>query len=268
MIANFKYAAVMALAFVSVGGVALDASAQAAQAQGHGQVGMALPGAAPAPATAVAGESDHDMNVGTLAIGYLGRRGMLVGVGDGPTGAAAPFNNIDTVVTDAPIIGVRYWIDEMLGIDAGLGLNITSLSGANDGADVAEPSIFSFILHAGVPLSLADAGHFSFQIIPEANVGYGSWSLNQGPVDQSGRGFHIDVGARAGAEIHFGFIDIPQLSLQGSNGVAFAHDSVHWEDNAAPMTNDADGSRTSFATSVQDNPWNIFTSNVAALYYF
>jgi hypothetical protein len=27
-------------------------------------------------------------------------------------------------------------------------------------------------------------------------------------------------------------------------------------------------SEVAFGTSVQDNPWNIFTSNVAALYYF
>lgn len=266
MRANIEYAGVMALAFVSVGGLAVDASAQAAQAQGQGQVGMTLPGAVPAPATAVAGESDHDMMVGTLAIGYLGRRGMLVGVITTPPSTGPDFDNIATQTTDAPIIGVRYWIDEMLGIDAGLGLNVTSMSGSNNGADVAEPTIFSFILHGGVPLSLADSGHFSFQIIPEANVGYGTWSLNQGAVDQSGKGFHIDIGARAGAEIHFGFIDVPQLSLQGSIGVAFAYDSVHSEDNAA--NTDADHAQTSFATSVQDNPWNIFTSNVAALYYF
>jgi len=31
---------------------------------------------------------------------------------------------------------------------------------------------------------------------------------------------------------------------------------------------DAGSSHFSLATTVGDNPWNIFTSNVAALYYF
>ena len=55
------------------------------------------------------------------------------------------------------------------------------------------------------------------------------------------------------------------MSLQGSIGVRIDYDST---------TSDQSGgyalTRTSFAfgTSVYDNPWNIFTSNVAALYYF
>jgi hypothetical protein len=81
----------------------------------------------------------------------------------------------------------------------------------------------------------------------------------------SGSGFHLDIGARAGAEIHFGFIDIPQLSLQGSVGAAFAIDSVGFEDVAGE---EYDASFTSIGTTLQDNPWNIFTSNVAAIYYF
>jgi hypothetical protein len=85
-------------------------------------------------------------------------------------------------------------------------------------------------------------------------------------VDQEGNGFHLDVGARAGAEIHFGFIGIPKLSLQGSVGVFFASDSV--SSNGGGGAPDLEGSRWALGTSVYDNPWNIFQSNVAALYYF
>jgi hypothetical protein len=83
-------------------------------------------------------------------------------------------------------------------------------------------------------------------------------------VETSYGGFHLDVGARAGAEIHFGFIDVPQLSLQGSVGVRLAMDSVSVEAGDAETS----ASRFNFNTTVGDNPWNIFTSNVAALYYF
>jgi len=214
------------------------------------QVGMTLPGAAP-QAAAVAGASDHDAVVGRLAIGYLGRNGVALPAGLNPT------------VVDAPVIGVRYWLSDMIGIDAGLGFGFTSGSVKNAaGASTDNPGWHVFMLHGGVPLSLASAGHFSFQIIPEMNLGFAGSSASMGGVDVSQSAFHLDVGARAGAEIHFGFINIPQLSLQGGVGVRMNIDSS----SADP--GDAGTSNFSFATTVGDNPWNIFTSNVAALYYF
>jgi hypothetical protein len=130
-------------------------------------------------------------------------------------------------------------------------------------------------LHAGVPLSLASDGHFSFQIVPELNVGFASrsQSLPTGAgtsFDQDMSGFHLDVGLRAGAEIHFGFIDIPQLSLQGSIGVRYAMDNTTSTVTWPPVQGEGtfERSTSAFGTTVGDNPWNIFTSNVAALYYF
>jgi len=228
---------------------AADASASTS---GSAQVGMALPGAAP-QAAAVAGSSDHDAVVGRLAVGYLGRNGINIGAGGALAGVAI----------DAPVIGVRYWLSDMLGIDAGLGFGMTS--GSTDdamGESTDLPGWRLFMVHGGVPLSLASAGHFSFQIVPELNLGIASASQTVAGVDASSSGFHLDIGARAGAEIHFGFIDVPQLSLQGSVGLRMNIDST----SADP--GDAGSSRFSLGTTVGDNPWNIFTSNVAALYYF
>jgi hypothetical protein len=228
--------------------VAAESSASASTT-GSTQVGMALPGATP-QAAAVAGVSDHDAVVGRLAVGYMGRTFAFSGL----TGANA---------VPVPVIGVRYWLSDMIGIDAGLGLGIAS--GSNDAADgtsTDNPSYHAFMLHGGVPLSLASAGHFSFQIVPELNVGFAGSSLTP-PMgeDTSISAFHLDIGARAGSEIHFGFIGVPQLSLQGSVGLRLNMDST----SADP----GDGSSNfSLATTVGDNPWNIFTSNVAALYYF
>jgi hypothetical protein len=158
----------------------------------------------------------------------------------------------------------------MIGIDAGLGLLVTSGSWEQDNpvppdADGDTLGGSAFIIHAGVPLSLASADHFSFQIVPEVNVGIASATTDpDGDIQHNG--FQLDVGARAGAEIHFGFMGIPQLSLQGSIGALLAIQSLKTDNDATDVTTTEN--RTTITTTVGDNPWNIFTSNVAALYYF
>jgi hypothetical protein len=76
------------------------------------------------------------------------------------------------------------------------------------------------------------------------------------------------VGARAGAEIHFGFIDIPQLALQASIGLRFDVDSGSTTDSTGPDDVEVSSNRTHLHTTVQGAPWAIFTNNIAALYYF
>jgi hypothetical protein len=78
----------------------------------------------------------------------------------------------------------------------------------------------------------------------------------------------IDLGARAGAEIHFGFMDIPQLSLQGSVGARFEFVNVESTATVGGVESVATGSFNQFRTTYEDNPWNILIANVAALYYF
>jgi hypothetical protein len=260
-----------------------------AQAQGGGA--MTLPGAAPA-AQAAPGDSDHDQVVGSLGVGYLGMRSMAVGcVATAGAGcvpvAGATLGGAGTQQIGAPVVGIRYWIDPTIGIDAGIGMAIGGATLTNNApqggapnGDVPQPGFYAFIIHAGLPLALASSGHYSFQIIPEANVGFGGWSVDRpippaGPQPQgfTGSGFHLDVGARAGAEIQFGFIGLPKLALQASIGLLFSmnNTSIKDKENAAVLPTsvyESKGSQIAFGTTVQDNPWNIFTTNVAALYYF
>jgi hypothetical protein len=115
---------------------------------------------------------------------------------------------------------------------------------------------------------LAASGPFSFQLTPEGNVGFASTSVSD-PVDASAGGFHLDVGMRAGAEIHFGFIDIPQLSLQASIGAGMILESTNSTTETPAGDNEFTTSSLRFATSVQNSPWYIFTSQaITAFYYF
>jgi hypothetical protein len=229
------------------------------------QVGMALPNATAAEPPA--GTSDHDALVGHLAVGYLGTAGV-------------PYGLSTVTVLSSPVIGVRYWIDPTVGLDLGLGLWLGGTSRDNTvtppgtTVSVSGPKSSVFILHAGIPLALASSKHFTFEVIPEANFGYGQQTQDAvanplGVTKQTG--VHLDMGARAGAEIHFGFIGVPQLSLVGSVGLRFDYDKLG--SDATPV---APGSPTTHVstsvwglqTAVNSSPWAIFTNNISAFYYF
>jgi hypothetical protein len=268
---KLSVAASAALMCVMTAGLA-SAQEAGGTASASGQAGMALPGAAP-QAAATTGDSDHDQVVGRLAVGYMGRVGVPVATGFN----AGPPATVATTNIDAPTIGVRYWIDQMIGLDVGLGMGMAGGSVTTDpgGNSVDDQGATAFLIHGGLPLSLASAGHFSFEIVPELNVGFGSSSYKapgtppaQADVDYSG--FLFDIGARAGAEIHFGFMGIPQLSLQGSIGLLYQMQSVKVTQKAFQNNPEQSVKHSTwrFATTVNDYPWNIFTSNVAALYYF
>jgi hypothetical protein len=236
-------------------------------ASGNANVGVSLPGAT---TTAAAGTSDHDQMVGRLAVGYFGIATMGAGADLGTGANDSPY----ALTGSAPVVGVRYWITPMIGIDAGVGLSIVggSTEPPDPAPDIDRESFTAFLVHAGVPLALASADHFTFEVIPELNVGFasGGSDIPGAPGDISHSGFHFDVGARAGAEIHFGFIKIPQLSLVGSIGVRFDTDKGSTEDSETvnPTNVKTSSSRSEFHTTVGSNPWAIFTNQVAALYYF
>jgi hypothetical protein len=249
-------------------------------ATASGNVGVSLPGATPAVATA--GGSDHDQMAGRLAVGYFGITEAGAGAAfPGPAGPAPGFNSSPYAFTGAaPVVGVRYWLDSMIGIDVGLGLGIIGGGISQTQAPTPEleadrDSFTAFTLHAGVPLSLAASQHFSWQVIPEVNFGFASVGQDpngpDGEGDVSHSGLHLDVGARAGAEIHFGFMGVPQLSLQGSVGLAFAWDKGSTTNSTFPAPTadqETSHSRTSLQTSAGTNPWAIFTNGIAAFYYF
>jgi len=212
----------------------------------------------PAPPPMAAG-TDHDMFVGHWAVGWYGTRDVPIGV----MGTA-----IATQATH--VVGVRYWATPMIGIDGGLGFSTTSGS-VNDqpqppGTTFDSPSATTFILHGGVPIALASANHFSFQATPELDIGFGTGTIPNPPpgpnTDLSG--FLLRIGARAGGEIHFGFMGIPQLALDASVGLYLATMTGKAATGAASRKVSA----RSIATTQLSQPWEIFRANLGVRYNF
>jgi hypothetical protein len=201
--------------------------------------------------------SDHDAMVHHLAVGYFGT--SLLPIAVPPPGAGmAPTGGTVT----APAIGVRYWFTRRIGLDAAVGFGYSGGSQSVNSATLSTPTTAGFDFHAGLPIAVAAASHYVFEIVPEALVGGTTGSIS-GVASQSVSGVLVNVGGRVGSELHFGFIGVPQLSLQASVGVYFSYTSFSWSQGA----NSASVSSTSVATTVSGAPWAIFVNSISALYY-
>ena len=212
--------------------------------------------------------SDHEKVVGHIGVGYLGFTNLEIGGGT---------NTLTATPVAAPTVGVRWWLSEKLGLDLGVGIAISSASNetvsGNQTVSTDLPGVFGLVFHGGVPLVFAHQKHMKFLVVPELNVGFATSTETPAPVNgtQAGditrNGFHLDLGGRIGTEIHFGFIGIPQLSLQATVGVALRHDAFKVKQDVGNQTNSASHSETAFGTTVQGAPWAIFANNISAIYY-
>jgi hypothetical protein len=213
--------------------------------------------------------TDHAAMVGHFGVGAFGVLELPTMGGTVGAGGLA-FDNTSTLA--APTIGARYWLDERMAIEGALGIGLRSGSSSTttDGGasvQVNDPSLFGLALHAGLPLVFATGEHFAFELVPELNIGFvtGSWDdRSTANRDTDLSGFLLELGARVGAEIQFGFIGIPQLALEGTVGL-----HLRYEGRSASFANtEVSSHRLTFGTSLQGEPWDIFTGNIAAIYYF
>ena len=217
-------------------------------------------------------ETDHDALIGHFGVGYFGVSQLPIAAGF--PGGAGGGGGVARENVNAPIIGVRYWMSKMIGIDAGIGFGLTS--GSNQavapGSDTTtdKPSRLGLALHGGVPLALASGKHYTFTVVPEATAGFTSGTIKgaTGVPDIDLSGFRLDLGARAGAEIYFGFIGVPQLSLQASVGAYFRHEGFKASTNTAAGTASFSDNTNTITTSVNADPWALFVNNISAFYYF
>jgi hypothetical protein len=235
-------------------------------------VAPAPPPPAPAPliAQAVREEAgtDHDDVIGRFGLTYFDITNLPIAnpVVGGGTPAAPTSSNVA-----APVVGMRYWFNRRWGLDVGLGLGVAGGSTesviGNVDTTVNKTSTTGFAIHAGVPIALAYGKHYTFLVIPNTTLGFTTASYTPptaGAASQDLSGFLFDIGARAGAEIHFGFIGLPQLALQATIGLSFRRSVFKW----SSANNSASDGTNTFGTNVQADPWSIFRDAVSATYYF
>lgn len=203
------------------------------------------------PAAAPRVESDFDVDQRRWAVGYAGV--SLV-----PTGAGS---------ITVPAVGLRYWMNPSTGVDVALGIGYTGGSTESAGMSTDKNAVFAILVQGGMPFVLATHRHVNFELGPYLTVGYGRTSSGTTVYYTTAtdyNGLRVDVGARAGFEVFFGFIGIPELALSATVGAQFEYLRT------AQSTGGLDASDTTYSisTTVQNNPWDIFAGNVAARYYF
>ncbi|HEX6272295.1 MAG TPA: hypothetical protein VFZ53_04625 [Polyangiaceae bacterium] len=251
-------------------------------AQGQTSTGVTFGGATAAPVTTTTtttttdpdgGETkveeptDHEKVVGGWGVGLL----SAVELQPLLPGPAYPEQSL--VVA---ILGARGWLTEGLGVEIGLGFNTrngTRADDLEDREDVPEPTTWGLALHLGVPLSFYDDEHYQFLLLPELNFGMAMGRTEDDPNvpgDQAvrQRARLVGGGLRAGAEVQFGMIGLPMLALTGTVGVRLNYQdaSVEAAENGVVVTRIRRGFEAS--TSSFNDPWDIFVSSIAALYYF
>lgn len=228
---------------------------------------------APAAAKKDDGITDHEKVVGKFGVGYFG-------VTQQPIGQGAPAA-VTTASVSTPVIGVRYWMAEKMGIDVGLGFNFFSsgstVEASGKSTDTAGPAVLAFAVHGGLPLVFAYGKHYKFLGVPELNFGYATQTEQAQnvpagtvtPADIKRHGLRLDLGGRVGTEIQFGFIGIPELALQASVGLNIRYQSWGNSQDAYGTVPASSSSRhaTNFGTTVQSDPWALFTNNISAIYY-
>jgi len=184
--------------------------------------------------------SDHSRVVGHVGIGLLGITSLPYPGGLDEDGDPSPRRVLgSTNSVDAPSFGVRYWFRERVGLDVGVGVAFGSAGGNSFSSASAETpasgdGLFALSLHAGLPLVLFHGRHYKFLAIPEMNLGFATGgddgrSATDLTDDNSYSGFLFEAGGRLGAEIHFGFINLPFLALQISAGLAVRYESRTYE---------------------------------------
>ncbi len=224
--------------------------------------GSASPDPQPPGSTSSDGQDNHTMVVGRLAVGF-------VGIGNVPIGSNAGGGlGVDQI--SAPTLGVRYWLDDTFGIDVGLGIGYTGGSVGSGSSSALTDDGFAMTIHAGVPIAIFHDTHYTFELIPEMNLGFAAGTARGlMPADDRSRdGLIFELGARAGAEIQFGFIGIPNLSLLATVGLMFRYTGAGIGSNESGSVPSGSVNGFSFGTSLEGEPWDIFLGSLTAFYYF
>lgn len=251
----------------------------AGQAQANGQNNGSPKEEKPIASISSSLPTDHEVVIGAWGLGYSGMvqvpLPLAVPVGRGDQAGMQPNDKLNLRQVFIPTLGLRKWFSKRRGFDAGLGIALsTGADSATYGSvksTVDKETMFALSARVGLPIVPVDTRHMAFMVIPEANIGFATSNVaaefdENAPPDAKLRGFSANFGLRVGAEVHFGFMGLPRLSLQAGVGL---YVTAQWA--SATVSNQ---SLSTYDVSVglgsAEDPWDIFTgiSNLSARYYF
>jgi hypothetical protein len=214
--------------------------------------------------------SARDRLLGAFGIGFLGTTTVFKAMPESGFTMGVPTATLRTTV---PVIGVRYWTPlRRLGVEAGVGAMVSGsytdlplMPGSNVGDG---PATTELVVHLSAPVMLASTRHTILFVAPEFRLGFSRFQP-----DSTGTGvvtaLTVDGSLKAGVEIFFSFLGLDNLSIEAGVRAGLTHEaryvvtSLPLEPVQAAVT-----SQTRFTTSLIANPWDLFTSTLAARYYF
>ncbi|MDP2271759.1 MAG: hypothetical protein Q8N23_33230 [Archangium sp.] len=202
---------------------------------------------------------------GTVGVGYLGVAGMTPLFG-GLGGGLGGLGSLSAFRVSAPILGVRWWFrDSRLGLDLGLGAMVTAGS-ETSGALTNTPSL-QLVAHAGLPIAIASTQHVIVLLAPELRAGY-STLLNDGSFALTGS--LLELALRGAVELFFGFIGVPELSLEAAIRVGFMREAQGLSNFAplGPGGNTLTNETFRFSTSLSGDAGSVIASTLSLKYYF
>jgi len=181
-------------------------------------------------ATVAMGPSDHQEIVG--AVGLEIARTFAI-----PAAVTSVVNSVTNV-------GVRYWFNEKMGLDAGLGL---SISHASDGVSATG---LGFGINAGVPIALGIYKHITTFFEPSAD-----FFLIKANTDVGDPVFSFDVLGSLGFEWQLGWVEASRISLMLRLGAGIN------------LTSDGTNTRITFATGGGNSIEGLFNTTLAVAFY-
>ncbi|MDO9018516.1 MAG: hypothetical protein Q8S73_28190 [Deltaproteobacteria bacterium] len=257
--------------------IVLGATAASAQDISTTQVAPSTTTSTGASVTDTSGPTDHSVVVGHLGLRYFGSADV----------AALGFNNGMIVrggSRSIHTVGMRYWLNGSLGIEAGLGIGFSSGSttvtsqtgGMQTQTQSDQPNFFGIGLQVGLPIMVAEAKHLAIHVDPYLFFRYGTSGITTGSGDStrdnSLNAIQFGLGANAVAELQFGFLGLPQLGLQAQFGfgLSYANESTT---SVQLRNNDTEtGSQSGFGIGTTIGPnyglAEIISGSLSAVWYF
>jgi hypothetical protein len=181
---------------------------------------------APAPTTgalmggtATATPTDHDLVVGHWGIQARRLSGTPYPLALTPNGACPTPNATLTApcTIDMGAIAVRYWKTRNLAWNAGLALALGGGKLGSQGLD----TYYGLGPIVGLTMLLGNWRHLAVSASPEASYVYFKPTGGSGPSTQL-----ISFRAELEGELHFGFIDVPALSIGLTAGLLFQYEGA------------------------------------------